>query len=574
MRLTLACCIVLVSGSLCAAAPADLDNLTAALAAGQPEDQYAAADRLADLGFRADLATPHLVAALKSKDPVLRWRAARALGAIGNAGAAAPLNAAAADEHAAVRAQSIYALGRLAAADQDTLNTIVAGLTDKDVNVRRASVRSLRWIQADRKTVLPLVLKLLEDSDPAVAMPALYTVAEAGAEVVPALIESLNHPEARYWACLVLAEIGADAKAAAPALTKLLSDERPEVRLQATIALGEIGPAAKSAGPELGKILQDPFPEVRAAAVFALGMIGDPAAAAAIAEADKEDDPFLHTLSVWAQAKLSPQDKARMTSAVALLVSALGGEDREMAQLSARALADLGATNEMVEAELDKALAAADSATADRIVSALASLGPRVVPHAIRALERLERRPTALRVLRRLGPEAAPAVPNLVEILASERDPKVRAELLLVLGSIGPQAEAAVVPATTALSESDRDVVLTAGYCLGKIGPPATAAVPELKKLLASEDKVVQITAIWALLQIGPKTESLAKAAMPLLTEALKHEQDFVRVEAAIALGELGPAAGDAVPALQEAAQDPFPALRTASVQALEKIQR
>jgi HEAT repeat protein len=228
----------------------------------------------------------------------------------------------------------------------------------------------------------------------------------------------------------------------------------------------------------------------------------------------------------------------------------------------------------MVEAELDKALAAADAATADRIVLALASLGPRVVPHAVRALKVLERRPVALRVLRHLGPDAAPAVANLVEILKSEPDPKIRAEILFVLGAIGPQAEPAVGAATTALADRDRDVMLTAGYCLGKIGPPAKAAVPELKKLLEVEDKVVQLTAVWALLQIGPKTEALAQIALPLLTDALSNEQDFVRVEAAIALGELGPAATDAIPALKQASLDPFRAVRVASEEALKKIER
>jgi HEAT repeat protein len=548
-----------------------LDKLSAQLQAADAADRYAAVEALTDLGFRATPAVPRLIEALKSNDPELRWRSARALGAIGEASSAAALYEAAKDAEPGVRAQALFALGRLGVNDKVALETIAAGLADKDVNVRRAAVRALRAADIDRKAVIPLVLKLLDDNDPSVVMPALYTLAESGAEVVGPLTEALEHPEARYWACLVLAEIGPEAKAAVPALVKALADERPEVRLQVAIALGEVGEAAKSAAPALSKLLNDAFPAVRAAAVFALGTIGDRTAAAAIAAADKSDDPFFHTLSMWAQAKLSPGDERLQTQAVTLLVGSLGAEDRGMAQVAARALADLGATNRMVETELDKELARADAPQADRIVRSLASLGPRVVPHAQRALKDPDRRATALQMLGRLGPEAAPAVPNLVEVLKSE-DPTVRAEVLQILGDIGPQAEPAVAAATTALEDPDRNVVLTASYCLGKIGPQAKAAIPGLRKLLASDDKVVRLTALWSLLQIGPKSEALVEAALPVLTDSLANNLDYVRLEAATALGDLGPAAEPALAALEAAAKDQSPAVRRAAAEAIRKI--
>jgi HEAT repeat protein len=158
--------------------------------------------------------------------------------------------------------------------------------------------------------------------------------------------------------------------------------------------------------------------------------------------------------------------------------------------------------------------------------------------------------------------------------LLKVEDPVVRAEVLFVLAAIGPQAEAAVAPVTSALSDKDRDVMLTAGYCLGKIGPPAKAAVPELKRLLTSEDKIVKLTGIWALLQIGPKNDAMAQTALPLLTDALTHEYEFVRVEAALALGDLGKSAAEAIPALEEAKNDNSLAVRQAVAGAIEKIAR
>jgi len=93
-------------------------------------------------------------------------------------------------------------------------------------------------------------------------------------------------------ACLALAEIGAQAKAAGSGLVKVLADERPEVRLQAAVALGEIGAEAKPAAGALVKLLEDKFEGVRVATVYALGRIGDPSAADVLAKAEQSTDPL------------------------------------------------------------------------------------------------------------------------------------------------------------------------------------------------------------------------------------------------------------------------------------------
>src|SRR5439155_21212154 len=103
------------------ASAADVAQLKAALQAGPPADQHSAADALADLGPPAREAVPELVAALKSSDVELRWRAARALGVIGDPQAVAELRTAASDGEILVRAQAIFALGRLKAGDAESL---------------------------------------------------------------------------------------------------------------------------------------------------------------------------------------------------------------------------------------------------------------------------------------------------------------------------------------------------------------------------------------------------------------------------------------------------------------------
>src|SRR5262245_11457695 len=454
----LACFAPLVAASVLYAQQADVAKLIAGLSSRTADEQYAAADGLADLGQGNQAATQQLVAALGSSDAALRWRAARALGTGGNAAAAAALTKAVADPNAMVRAQAIFALGRLGAADRPTVEAIVARLTDADAGVRRACVRALQMIRPDRKITIPLVVKLLDDSDPHVAMRALSAIAEGGAESVPALIEALDHKEARYWACLALSEMGPQAKAAVgPLAEKALTDQRPEVRLQATIALGEIGPDAKPAVPTLIKLLADPFESVRSTAAFALGRIGDKSATEALGKLQTSTDPLLQSLSIWALAKMYPQDKPRQQAAIAHLVLKLADKDRNTGHLAARAIAELSPSDEIIRPAMDKLLAGADAETADRVFSAYASLGPKIVPLAIKALkdQSPERRERSLKVLARLGADAAPALPDLVEVVKSGT-PQHKAEALFVIAAIGPKADAAAVAAaTTALADPD-----------------------------------------------------------------------------------------------------------------------
>ena len=175
------------------------------------------------------------------------------------------------------------------------------------------------------------------------------------------------------------------------------------------------------------------------------------------------------------------------------------------------------------------------------------------------------------KVLGKIGPEAAPAVPALVALL-KDQDPKVRTEALFALGAIGPKASAAIGPATAALADTDRDVMLTAVYFLQELGPEAKAAAPALQKLLQSKDELVQITGAHALVAVDPANPENAKLVVPVMTAALKNPLPFIRGEAAMTLGDLGKAAATALPALEAAANDDDEGVRAVAVEAVKKI--
>jgi HEAT repeat protein len=114
-----------------------------------------------------------------------------------------------------------------------------------------------------------------------------------------------------------------------------------------------------------------------------------------------------------------------------------------------------------------------------------------------------------------------------------------------------------------------------AAYCLGRIGSPgAMKALSRLKELSKSPDGMQATVAIWAVLQIAPNDQEEFENAVPLLTAALDSEEQTVRLEAVIALGDLGSRAKDAVPAIELVSEDdPVRVIRLAAQQALEKIQ-
>jgi len=544
------------------------------LAGSNAKAAVAAADQLADLGPRAAAAVPQLITALRHPDAEVRWHASRALEAIGPAAAtAAPaLVKALKDKDPQVRAHAAHALGYIGDKADVTITALAAGLTDSDPQVRRASVGAIGRLSPGPKVTIPLMVKVLEDARPEVVLPALQTLAEGGADAVPGLIEALHHKQGRYWASVVLAEIGPPAKAAVPELIKLLDDKELEVRMQAILALGSIGSAAKSAGPAVGKLLNDSTPAIRYAAAFTLGQIGATEALPELVKAEEDKDEFLRMVAAWAVAKLNPDDKPAVSKAIDLIVAALKQDNVFVRRGAARALVELDAPPALVGPPLVAALDDPDPAVQAHVYGAIASLGDEIVPRVAERLHDPATHDKAVRLLGLMGAEAKGAVPHLVTAL-EKAAPEQRRELLFTLAAIGPDSAAATPALVKALADPDEDLRVSACYALGKIGPAAAAAAPELRKNLDSQDRVIRLVSVWALLRIVPNDKNIVDLAVPLLTKVVEEgETELARYEAAASLGDIGAPAKSAVPALQKALEDESPAVREAAAEALKQI--
>jgi HEAT repeat protein len=94
-----------------------------------------------------------------------------------------------------------------------------------------------------------------------------------------------------------------------------------------------------------------------------------------------------------------------------------------------------------------------------------------------------------------------------------------------------------------------------------------------LRTLSDSADELMATVAVWAALKIEPGNIEFFETAMPRLRKALRAESDLARLEAAVALGEIGPHAKAAIPILEIVEEDdPVRAVRAAAAEALQKI--
>ncbi len=544
------------------------------LSSRDPKVAQAAADRLANLGPQAAPAVPQLATALASSDAELRWRAALALECVGpDAASAVPaLVKALQDKDPNVQAHAAHALGQIGVNSSSVVDGLAGHIAAADPVVRRAVISALGRLHPDPKTTIPLMVTALEDADPAVVMPALQTLAEGGAESVPALIEALEHPKGRYWATLVLTEMGPAAKDAVPALSKSLADKDPEVRMQSVMALGAIGPEAKGATPLLVAGLDDSTVGVRYASAFALGAIGAPEAIAALEKAEGDNDPFIAMVAAWAVAKSKPEDAAATAKAVEKIIAALKHDDARVRLGAARALLELNAPRDIVGPALLAAMNDANPEVQENVYRALASLGEEVVPKVVEGLKDPAMHDKAVRVLGLMGSQAKTAVPHLIEALGSA-DAAHQRPLIFALAHMGPDAAEATPPLIKALSSADEDVRVAAAIALGGIGPAASAAVDALQKSLDASDSVLRLVSAEALLKIEPQDEKILQQVITVLTNLVaKGETDVTRSEAAAALGDIGPVAKSALPTLKKALTDESPTVREAAQETIKKI--
>jgi HEAT repeat protein len=182
--------------------------------------------------------------------------------------------------------------------------------------------------------------------------------------------------------------------------------------------------------------------------------------------------------------------------------------------------------------------------------------------------------------LAELGTAAAEAAPALEKAL-KDKDPEVRYAAVLALGAIAPEGKAAVDGLAHALVDSDWFVRFTAAQSLQKFGPRAKSAEPALVQAMHPSDAVKDFrpircgAALVALARIDPNSKQLEAGVRMVVDKLLDYDaddSDGSRVVGAEMLGECGPLARSALPALLKRLKDKQDDVRVATAEALVKI--
>jgi HEAT repeat protein len=537
-----------------------------------------------------------LVKVLADEEPRVRWHAARAIGLIGHEAAPAipALVKLLADTDPVTVTQAAAAIGHVREdderseipdADQEryaaAVDPLVTTLLHPDPRARRAAVRALRQLATSRADLLAAVRNQLADADPVAVLPALHTLADMEEDAVPFLIEALADPKSRYWAEVVLAEIGPKAAAAVEPLAKVAADAPIEERVQAILALAAIGEPATAATPQLVAALESPDSSLQYVAAYAMGKLRAKAGDAALEKAAASDDQFLASIASWARARIHPDDEALCTKAVERLEVELADESPALRQAAIEGLS--GLAEGMDQAGRQEFAERLIGSLSDPIPSvglaaggALIRLGGDAVGALSEALAVPDVRNAAMEILAELDAAALPALEPMIAGLSDE-DPAYRSAAAMAIAAIGAEAKGATPALEKLLGDESApaEARLTAAYALGRMGPEAVRAEPLLRRLADSSDEMMATVCVWAALKIKPDDATLFDAAIPKLRRALQREQELSRLEAAVALGEIGPRAATALPMLELLAEeDPSRTVRAAAEEAVRRIRQ
>jgi HEAT repeat protein len=291
-------------------------------------------------------------------------------------------------------------------------------------------------------------------------------------------IRALNDrdPDKREHAVIALLKAGPRARDALPALAEAWichEDLRDNIE---NVFLLDIDPAAKAIARVCLARLKDPNSHLRTYATVLLGKIADwqpDAVLYGLSEMLHDSNEEVRAAAMQGLSNLGP----RALPAVPALIDGLHDESLMIRRAAANALAALGPT-------------AKDA----------------VIPLCCAMRDNPAVRGPAFAALLRFGEDLQPGVGILLDNLNRE-DEMVRLDSAIVLAQYKPQAKAAVAPLREILlhSAADPDRRLAA-QILGSIGPDAKAAVPALLIAMKDKDASVRKLAHRALEDIDPET--------------------------------------------------------------------
>jgi len=428
--------------------------------------------------------------------------------------------------------------------DQVVILALTRRLDHEDLEVRNCSAGALGRLGPASEPAIPALLKLLGDVEGRSRSAAVYALGATGTQadaVVRALVAALEDldEKVRFSATGALMHVAPSNQEAVNALTRDLQDEDPAIRGNSAFALGMIGPPANSAIPQLKTSLTDHEPIGRGFVVEGLPDVSRPTVSAAAA---------------WALGRIAPD----ASDTLSLIFTLLDGEDGAAAWMATLVLDEIGFDPDEHVLDLFSGLRSENSFVRKWSLESLAQISSKdeYISQFVDALY-LGHPDVEKSIIESLGvfaPNAQPATPILLPLLDS-RDSSVLHAALRALALNQPNSEVAFNALIGKLKTTnyERDLVIAA---LGSMTPPMDeAVVPVLVGLLQDDDRSRDYSEVaYALGDIGPA----AADAVPILIERMTSPEGYAYIPALYAYAAIGPAAAPAVPSIIEALRHPY----------------
>jgi HEAT repeat protein len=451
--------------------------------------QQAAARILGAIGSAAKLAVPALIGGLKNPPEV---QVAKGLSGSGP------------------DAEFVRALGQIAEGVPEAQAILLEIIRDDKRKALHAAAMDSLGRLGSEEAVPVLTRRLMEgNEDPSQswrkASAALLRIRPKG---VGALVTILNdrsrYRVLRQRACEALANAVQPDESIAQALVPALKDPDERIRRQSALGLARKGEALAAAVPVLADALRRSRHGDWDELLDALRKLREKGTPVLLEALSQDRGIKKRTEVLRALKELEPIDP-RVAPAAELL-QRLAEEEAELRTAVIERLADAGVADSAVTAALLRALRDNSPAVRAAAANALGTLQPDKPADAVEALAALLKDETgpganfsptvrevgdggisvrsrpvpalaAFTALKRYGPRAREAVPELVRLL-THGEAVVRRNALEVLGRVGPGAREGEMRIRTALRDQDHSVLVAASEALLAIVPDPPAAGP------------------------------------------------------------------------------------------------
>jgi len=367
---------------------------------------------------------------------------------------------------------------------EEAVPNLIVGLKDKVAVVRTASAAALTTIGPKAAPACDALIEAIKESYPKEVDP-MSMAHEAGADIA-------------YWNALTV--IG---EPAVVPTARLITHTNPNVRVLALQTLGEIGEPSKAVADKIKAALEDSFGSVviEAACTLCRIDVGKDDAIKRVKQAMDAPNSVAQS-AIEAIPRMGDAGKSLIPVALGKLQS-----DNPYARYAA-----VG-----VVGTLDRSEAAKYAAQLGKLATDVGA-GAEMPELELRAAREIRQRVAA--VLRRLGPDAAPAAAALGKALPNESDSGIREQFIEVLIGLGAQAKPAF-PALLKLAEDTSIQPERRGNLfevLTLIAPESKEVSALLMKVAADSGSPVRLTAVRVMGQFDPMPQPVLTKLIELAT--------------------------------------------------------